>query len=402
MRAEVVAIFIAVGLAGCSFDRIESVFAPPPNAEPLLGCSLDCHGDDNSSAPPRGASGATATTERAVGAHRVHLTAEPEWHAPIACADCHVVPETVDAPGHIDGDGVAEVTFSMKAGEGAKWNGTTCLTGCNGGSSVGGAQPLPEWTLVDGTQSTCGSCHSTPPPAPHPVNNNCATCHPTMEEGSMTFRDPASHINGIEDYVPPGATGGCTTCHGTDSVSSAPPRDLAGNAAATVPGVGAHARHLAPSTWHRGIACSSCHRVPTTQDSPGHRDGDDVAEVIFSGLNPAATYTKASSSCASLYCHGNGRGNTGTASWVTPGALACNACHSTDGTGQSGQHRVHIVANVQCVACHSAVVNANLTVITASLHINGAHEVKMASGTYDAAQKRCQNTACHNSTRYWN
>jgi len=374
--------------------------AAPPNADPQTGCAITCHGTDTSNAPPRSISGATETTAVGIGAHRAHLNIAPTWHRQIECVDCHVVPDAVDSPGHMDGDNQAELTFSSLAGPTAAWNGTTCTAQCHGSSVLGGTSPTPTWTLVDGSQATCGSCHGTPPPAPHPADSNCASCHPTMEEGSLTFRDPASHINGIVDVVDAGATGGCTSCHGS-AMSSAPPRDLAGNTANTAPGVGAHQAHLATANWHRAITCSNCHRVPTAVNSPGHLDGDNVAELVFDLLNPAGVYTKATATCSNQYCHGTGRGNTGTKSWITPGALACGACHSMTGTGMSGDHSRHINGErMKCSECHGDVVNAAQTIINANLHVNGVHEVKMANGTFNAATRACSNTGCH-GTETW-
>lgn len=370
----------------------------PPNADPLLGCSLTCHGTDSSNAPPKSISGVTDTSAVGVGAHQSHVDVAPTWHRKIACADCHVVPSEVGSPGHIDGDNKAEVMFGALAGA-SSWDGATCTTGCHGSPAWGGTSTTPTWTKVDGTSSTCGSCHGAPPPPPHPTEANCATCHPTMEESSFAFRDPASHINGVIDLVGAGATGGCTTCHG--STNSAPPKDLAGNTARTARGVGAHQQHLGPSAWHREIACSSCHTVPTTADAPGHRDGDNIAEVKFDTLNPAGVYTPGTTTCSNQYCHGNGRASIGTISWLTTGPLACGACHSTNGTGMSGDHRRHIgEENMRCSECHGDVVNANMGVINAGLHINGAREVKMAQGTYNAATRQCSNLACH-GTETW-
>jgi predicted CxxxxCH...CXXCH cytochrome family protein len=401
MRIRWIAVLVAAALAGCGFESPEGT--PPPNADPQAGCAIDCHGDDISNAPPKSMSGATETTSIEVGAHRSHLNVAPTWHRQIECADCHVVPATVDAPGHLDGDGKAEVTFAMIAGPNAAWNGTTCTTGCHGSALIGGGQSTPTWTRVDGAQATCGSCHGVPPPAPHPIGTACAACHPTLEEDNTTFRDPASHINGIVEEVPPSATGGCTTCHGS-STSSAPPKDLLGNTAATVRGVGAHAAHLAPSTWHRAMPCTSCHIVPITLDAPTHRDGDNVAEVKFDRLNPTGTYATGTATCTNLYCHSNGRGNTGTASWVTPGALVCTSCHKLDGTNMSGQHRTHLQENLTCSQCHGTVVDANRNIINANLHVNGLHEVKLANGTngtFDPLRRRCQfNGGCH-GTRDW-
>jgi hypothetical protein len=168
----------------------------PPSADPQAGCAMSCHGDAASNAPPKSVSGATETTSVAVGAHQAHMNPRPAWHLAVACSDCHVVPAEVGSPGHIDGDNQAEVTFSMRAGV-SMWTGTTCTSGCHGSTAWGGAKSIPTWTLVDGSQSMCGSCHGAPPPAPHPGNAaNCAECHPTMEDNSLAFRDPDSHING--------------------------------------------------------------------------------------------------------------------------------------------------------------------------------------------------------------
>jgi len=390
--------FGAAVLAGCAGDTASDTDIPPPNADPQAGCAIDCHGDDTSNAPPKTVSGVTDTTSVGVGAHRVHLNVAATWHRQVQCVDCHVVPAEVGSPGHIDGDGKAEVKFAMIAGTGATWNGTTCTTACHGSAAFGGAQPTPTWTRVDGTQATCGSCHGRPPPAPHPTDTNCASCHPMMEVDG-TFRDPASHINGTVDVTGPAATGGCTTCHGS-STGSAPPKDLSGDTVNTAAGVGAHTAHLKTSTWHRAMPCSSCHVVPITADAPGHRDGDNVSEVKFDTLNPAAAYTAGTTTCSSLYCHGNGRGNTGTASWVTPGALGCTSCHAVDGTNMSGDHRRHLGKGIKCSQCHMTVVDANRNIINANLHVNGLHEVKMANGTFNATTRTCTNTGCH-GTKTW-
>src|SRR5688572_1643857 len=68
---------------------------PPPNVDPLLGCSQSCHGTDTSNAPPKSTTGVMETSAVAVGAHRQHLTVAPTWHRQLECADCHVVPTDI-------------------------------------------------------------------------------------------------------------------------------------------------------------------------------------------------------------------------------------------------------------------------------------------------------------------
>jgi predicted CxxxxCH...CXXCH cytochrome family protein len=396
---HLLAAVLGICVAGCIGSIRDAGDAPPPNADPQAGCALDCHGTSTSNAPPQSLAGATDTSAIAVGAHQAHLGAAPTWHRAVACADCHVVPAEVGSPGHLDGDGKAEVRFGMVAGPGSTWTGTTCTTGCHGSAAMGGVQATPEWTRVDGTQATCGSCHGVPPPPSHPADTRCAQCHPSLEEGSRTFRDPALHINGAVDVVGGAATGGCTSCHGSPS-SAAPPRDLSGDTAPTARGVGAHAAHLGASTWRRQMPCTSCHVVPATADAPGHRDGDGVAELRFDGLNPAGTYAVATGTCASLYCHGTGRGNTGAAVWTAPGPIGCGACHSMTGSGMSGDHSKHLGEGVRCSQCHGTVVDAARAIINPGLHVNGVHEVKLATGTFNPATRQCTSTACH-GTETW-
>jgi len=388
-----------VGGSDSSADDSATRDPAAPNADPLAGCASGCHGAGASNAPPRSNAGAIETTVIGVGAHQAHLGASPAWHQKIACADCHVVPDRVDAPGHIDSDGKAEVTFSARAGgSAARWDGATCTTTCHGQTAWGATSPAPTWTRVDGTQSTCGSCHGAPPPPPHPAGTNCATCHPTMEQNALTFRDPASHINGIVDVVSP-AAGDCTSCHGS-ATSSAPPKDLSGNTAATVATVGAHQAHLATSTWHHAVVCSSCHVVPKAVDAPGHIDGDNLAEVRFDTMNPLGVYTKANATCTTLYCHGDGRGSNGTIPFTATGALACNDCHGTHGPGMSGEHTLHLVLGLRCSSCHADVIDRDMTILKPDLHVNGVHEVKMAKGTWDPATKKCSDTGCHFTLRW--
>ena len=67
---------------------------------------------------------------------------------------------------------------------------------------AGGSNTTPEWTRVDGTQDTCGSCHGAPPPAPHPADTACEKCHSATVGPNMTILHPERHIDGVVQLPP--------------------------------------------------------------------------------------------------------------------------------------------------------------------------------------------------------
>ncbi|MBI5500217.1 MAG: CxxxxCH/CxxCH domain-containing protein [Deltaproteobacteria bacterium] len=163
-----------------------------------------CHGSEESSAPPVDTSGNTETSAVGVGAHQSHVATGSSWHADVACAECHVVPGTVAAPGHLDTPLPAELTFGPLAGADGStpdFNGTTC-TGvyCHGAASSGGSLTVPAWTTVDGTQAECGTCHGLPPTDGHPPASQCSNCHPSVVNDSLTIVAPALHVNGETNF----------------------------------------------------------------------------------------------------------------------------------------------------------------------------------------------------------
>ncbi|QQR91779.1 MAG: CxxxxCH/CxxCH domain-containing protein [Myxococcales bacterium] len=356
-----------------------------------------CHGSNGISAPPLDLAGNTARTVPGVGAHRVHLGAT-SWARQMSCESCHVVPDNVDSPGHLDGDNIAEVSFGA-LNPSASVNLTTHKCNnlyCHGDGTASNGSI--SWTST--TAMTCSSCHGYPPPSPHPDSTACGSCHPNVNSGTDTFNNPSSHIDGIVNVNTGGA---CDSCHGSNG-NSAPPKNLAGSSTRSARGVGAHREHLSSSTWRRTIACESCHTVPGNVDSPGHIDGDNVAEIPFDGLNPSATVDFTTGTCNSLYCHGNGRGNNGSINWTSTTDMACSSCHLTPAGGQSasgmsGDHNKHIKdKRIPCSDCHAQVVNQSLQIIDSQLHIDGTKNVLMPKGgNYDPSTRRCSNLSCHGS-----
>lgn len=170
---------------------------------PAVSC-VGCHGAGDNPAPPPDTQGRSDTTLRSVGAHDAHVLGTARAAA-VDCAVCHPVPVAVNEAGHLDG--IVDVAFTGIAradGHAPTWDpGTaTCAdTACH--SRPGGATPTPVWTQVDGTQVVCGSCHSLPPPSPHPANNDCSRsgCHDSGVVGpGPTILDPSRHGNGVVDF----------------------------------------------------------------------------------------------------------------------------------------------------------------------------------------------------------
>jgi predicted CxxxxCH...CXXCH cytochrome family protein len=186
-----------------------------------------CHGDNtklltwtgtdpqNEIAPPRGAGGETLTTDRAVGAHQLHVNAANNTlSAPVTCNVCHVDslnPFPTDLT-HVNG--VVEVPLAGTLGSvtvGGTWNGsggaaaTTCSnTYCHGNFGGGTTANTPDW--VNARANACGTCHAVPPTdGQHPlhvgtIGLTCDTCHPTGY--STTTVAQAVHVNGAKDLAP--------------------------------------------------------------------------------------------------------------------------------------------------------------------------------------------------------
>ncbi len=150
-----------------------------------------CHGDSTSPAPD-------------AGAHRAHVIGRG-FARVVQCEECHVVPQTVLAPGHVNG--VTELRFSGVAvanGAAPSWAAGRCAnSGCHdvahftGANEGGGTDTAPLW--VDGSARTCTSCHGAPPPPPHPANTTCESCHSNVT-AEKTFISPEKHVNGAVDF----------------------------------------------------------------------------------------------------------------------------------------------------------------------------------------------------------
>ena len=356
-----------------------------------LACD-SCHGGGGVFAPPVDTKGNSATTEPGVGAHREHLGAS-DWHKEVTCATCHVVPETVNANGHIDSPLPAELTWTgVAVADGAQPAFNAANTTCSGvychGTTLddgAGTLTVPDWTLVDGTQAKCGTCHALPPAGDHPTRTDCASCHgAVVNADGQTFKDASLHIDGKVDLV----TLTCSSCHGS-ATNAAPPVDTQGATETTNVGVGAHQEHLGTSDWHKEVSCTDCHKVPTTIETKGHIDSPLPAELTWSGLAMAdsakPSFDPASATCSGTYCHGTTLGDAkGTLTepvWtqVDGTQAACGTCHMVPPAAPHPPRD-------DCESCHGAVIGAGQTFVNPALHVNG---------TLDLVELTC--STCHGS-----
>ena len=171
-----------------------------------LSC-VSCHGgtDNQTGAPPKGLRGEIITTQRAVGAHSVHLSGNAISNG-FACTECHVVPASVASPGHFGPDSIAELTWGPITGGATLFSRTTnrCSNSyCHGNFSGGKTANAPIWT--GSNQSSCGSCHDVGANPgqlggrhdKHVAEENiaCYRCHNATVNSSNAIIGKSVHIN---------------------------------------------------------------------------------------------------------------------------------------------------------------------------------------------------------------
>jgi predicted CxxxxCH...CXXCH cytochrome family protein len=367
------------------------------------GCAA-CHGDATRkgilagtdvnliSSPPVSSPSAPASS---VGAHLGHVnpSAASRMMAPIACAECHVVPGD---SAHATNPPAQQVVFgalSKTGGAAPTWTAGTagCAASyCHGNfnfNGVTGSTLTPIWT--DAAALTCASCHGMPP-AGHlavaaPVTAaSCAKCHPATvnADGSLNTVDNG-HLNGKSDTV----SLGCTSCHGDGTrkgnlvgvdlhLGSAPPVAPPGAPAFAV---GAHLGHSNPtsaSALMDPIACAECHTVPADAK---HATNPPPQRVVFGPLSTAGgavpSWSPTTAGCSASYCHGNFSfngisGANATPIWSSTAAMTCTSCHGMPPAGHVPVASPATAAT--CSSCHPKAFNADGSVnLVDKGHLNG-------------------------------
>jgi predicted CxxxxCH...CXXCH cytochrome family protein len=281
---------------------------------------------------------------------------------------------------------------------------------------------------------TCATCHGFPPAAPHPQSQSCFACHPQTVDSNLQLIPGGAHANGVIDVTFGHAQGyvaqhtadaladiqSCTNCHGQDynggfaQVScnachqsfgfqnwqsnctfchgtrdpaftfdnlpkAAPPQGVRGETAPTDPHVGAHQKHLGNgSVYSNGFACQTCHPLV---GALVHVDGQVPvtfqSEPLASTGGATPSFTKATQTCSSVYCHGSTLqgGVVSAPQWNVP-FTACNSCHGIPPA--SGQHGVH-TAKVRCDECHDGYTDSDVKKET---HVNGTRNANRVTFTF--------------------
>ncbi|ACM18430.1 cytochrome c, 26 heme-binding sites [Geotalea daltonii FRC-32] len=289
----------------------------------------------------------TAENDSKVGAHVPHLTARAAYTGIVACGDCHTVPATITAVGHMNG--VSAPVFSGDAvlnTANPTYASSTCTaTYCHGGKMINGSSngsdTSPTWTntaYLTGTPSNtgdCAMCHGCPPTGYTGSSHSgtealsaCNGCHSHVNaDGTFTAgANRALHINGIVE-----ASGGdCLGCH-------AGLKNNTGNADIDNNGVRIITAEFSRTSHHvTGVTltvrhCAMCHMEGDTSGVKGtlHENGQiDLRNV---DTNTAIVWTGSEHANMDNFCfacHDNNGVNNTTVQSIT-GGTATNPFNDT-------------------------------------------------------------------------
>jgi predicted CxxxxCH...CXXCH cytochrome family protein len=282
-----------------------------------------------------------------------------------ACKICHGFPPLA-ASGHPALTTAVPATF----GNGTVAIGTSC--NCHANISTTGttyANIFVNKALhINGVFEPAASGHAVPFYAhATPPFTSCTGCHNASAAGIYpAAAGAAPNCRGCHATADPTVTTtGCSSCHAN------PP-----NGAARPNIAGSHAKHGA-------ITCASCHNGAGSGSGASHGPGSRgtnpaVDNVIFTAAQAgaSATWTAATKTCSTTYCHGATLtgGTAKSPVWGTT-LTGCALCHGDPPatTTHSG------VTVTQCITCHDHVNAAGTGFTNAALHINGV--IDAAGGT---------------------
>ncbi|WP_170241921.1 CxxxxCH/CxxCH domain c-type cytochrome [Geobacter argillaceus] len=339
-----------------------------------LGCT-GCHGNNAASGNPI-----------ATNAHSAHINNAAAVGRLIGCAECHAATvsndATISTPAN-HANGSVNIKFDNNINldsYGPTYNGSS-TTGANGAIK-------PDNTPV----GSCANiyCHSDGNPL----------------AGSRQYRTIAWNATGIS----------CNGCHGTSNAASNAFPDHV-NSGAGIAGSNSHVKH-ADATSGYSFSCIKCHSS-TVADATNtvllpagaHLNGSGTVAFDASiPSNAGATYTSATQTCNTSYCHSNGNGtNVNNPQWGATANADCTFCHGNNAASanpiSTNKHSAHInnVAvlgtnqNFSCVECHAATVSADRTIASKTRHVNGFKDFTGARAYKTGYSGGSCTTYCHSS-----
>jgi predicted CxxxxCH...CXXCH cytochrome family protein len=276
--------------SSCTTNNCHGAMNPTWGANTAKARCQKCHGYRSSGW--NALNGATATTDIKAGAHFNHISSSGslKFSKAFSCAECHATTialstDNVNAAGHIDSVGPAEVTFSNLAKTNSSaptYTASACANNyCHGANMASNISNPPSSRVVSptwnapflGTASVvgngsttpgsgdCSKCHGYPPMSTThngKLATACIGCHPHVNASGTGFTDASKHINGVVDGGGVSSGGSpCYTCHSAYNVmnSSAGVFHHVLDAASPdqAPNTGTY-----PSS-QTDLACTSCH-----------------------------------------------------------------------------------------------------------------------------------------------
>jgi predicted CxxxxCH...CXXCH cytochrome family protein len=388
-------------------------------------------------------------------------TNAPDWtqgSTQATCGSCHGLPPT----GHVALPGTVTAATCNGCHPGTVASDGTIVVNVTTGASLHvngqvneGAHSDPNWYVdpaINPSFIPVGGDHTTAAldyTAPGTGVQGCLQCH--VNFGSPTGTASSScnscHASALAGAVTTDWRQNCVFCHGdktkllsyatADQTSDpwiiAPPVGTKGETFTTDPAVGAHQKHVSPTTnaLSSAFLCSECHTasLPPDISQTDHLSADGSVPVLLAGAlatNGGVTpsWTATGATCSATYCHGNfsNGGNNATPAWTGDSSnSACTSCHgiTTDPNGYieplTGRHptnwSAHAFMGNQCQYCHNGIATASSATATPtivpggrSLHVNGARDVSLlGSGTWTPNATGYGGTcapACHGSASW--
>lgn len=208
----------------------------------------------------------------------------------------------------------------------------------------------------------------------------------TWSTGGVGCNTTYCHSNGsggngaaVVSWTTTVITGNCIQCHGdATSLTS-----------------GTHAKHV--SSGGKGLGCVECHAKTVSSNTVISNKAKHINKFKeYSGLRAggSASYNQTTKSCATSYCHSNGKGLYVAPVWTNAASGACGTCHAAvSPVILTKAHFGHFSSTygprlsrleATCANCHS------YTNELAATHVNGSVDVNAATAT-------CT-TQCHRNT----